>query len=1112
MDRELLDKIIAKVDSEVMSLLKDFQRATVQRVDELFRNGQDRVLVADEVGMGKTMVAKGVIARMARLRFEEGDDLVKIVYVCSNQAIANQNISEFDIFDTGYDDVSTTRLSMQHLMIAKQEQQKKDDQYIQLIPLTPSTSFRQTAGCGSARERIVMCAVLRRLPCFVQYADQLEKMLIFGAPSAWRNSYQYWDNLVHEYESYGEKVAIYEGLMAEAYSGLLNEILEHLKVRPDLHKDRFGRASGDRDLIIKLRKTFAEISVDLLNPDLVIMDEFQRFRFLINNPDPETRCLTDKFLLKKTDKLADKVRVLLLSATPYKLYSTLDELGDTNDDSHYQEFLDVMGFLNGHDSHFHDVWMNYSSELKELNRDRLSVLMMKKRDAEDAMYETVCRTERISVMGDGDYTDDSSKNTPLEISTNDIKSHLEANKLLQNTDLRIHFPLDYIKSCPYALSYMQKYSTKRSITDYFRRHPDEINLARSPLLWIDRNKIRRYDVLPTVNARLERLKKELFKKNEHLLLWVPPCYPYYSFGGVYMGADDFSKILVFSSWEMVPKMISTLISYEEERYTVRKLIDKKEREVDASTTTYFAKRRYPQPRLKITAKSLSALTLLYPSKKLAKIYAPLDDMRDGLTSLPLLEKKLTERISALLESLPAPSDSLRIDKRWYYLAPMLLDIQDDSDYVRKWLDSLDGWSVLDGRLEDEDSTIKKRLDSLVALLSDKESIRSLGRRPDDLIQNLVNMTLGSPAICLLRANDDNVRVATETAYSFMNYFNSPETTAVVELANLSRKRSDDDHWEAVLEYCKNGNFQSMIDEYVHLLTRGEGLKNNEKAKVFYANLSIALNLHGAQYVVESFPEFSRRISSKVSIDEEDSVKTRLRTHFAVGFSKGVDRNEKDTFSEERGDRKAHVRIAFNAPFWPFVVASTSIGQEGLDFHQYCRKIMHWNLPSNPVELEQREGRINRFKCLAIRKNVANKYGDAILTDASGEKDPWTIMFHEAEQERKDGQSELIPFWCFGQNQTVKIERILAQYPISKDEVIYERLIKILSLYRLTMGQSRQEELLDYIFKEFKDVDQLKDLFIDLSPYNKQQNKVLKDEKCGQLQLSGRDANHDFKRE
>ena len=76
-------------------------------------------------------------------------------------------------------------------------------------------------------------------------------------------------------------------------------------------------------------------------------------------------------------------------------------------------------------------------------------------------------------------------------------------------------------------------------------------------------------------------------------------------------------------------------------------------------------------------------------------------------------------------------------------------------------------------------------------------------------------------------------------------------------------------------------------------------------------------------------------------------------------------------------RKENIRNAFNSPMRPFVLATTSIGQEGLDFHNYCCVIMHWNLPSNPIDLEQREGRINRFKCLAIRQNVAGQYGESV---------------------------------------------------------------------------------------------------------------------------------------
>ena len=45
-------------------------------MDYLFRHNQNRVLVADEVGMGKTLIARGAIVKTARLRIEEKDDSV----------------------------------------------------------------------------------------------------------------------------------------------------------------------------------------------------------------------------------------------------------------------------------------------------------------------------------------------------------------------------------------------------------------------------------------------------------------------------------------------------------------------------------------------------------------------------------------------------------------------------------------------------------------------------------------------------------------------------------------------------------------------------------------------------------------------------------------------------------------------------------------------------------------------------------------------------------------------------------------------------------------------------------------------------------------------------
>ena len=94
------------------------------------------------------------------------------------------------------------------------------------------------------------------------------------------------------------------------------------------------------------------------------------------------------------------------------------------------------------------------------------------------------------------------------------------------------------------------------------------------------------------------------------------------------------------------------------------------------------------------------------------------------------------------------------------------------------------------------------------------------------------------------------------------------------------------------------------------------------------------------------------------------------------------------------------------------------------------------------------------------------------------------MFQIAEKkEKKAGCSDLLPYWGLRDGKDmVKIERIVPMYPFSRDELSYERLIKILSLYRLTLGQARQEELLEYIFSNVEDIDSLKGLFLNLSPY------------------------------
>ena len=66
---------LAAIDERIMKGLKPFQRATAEHIAHIFRT-RKRVLLADEVGLGKTLVARSVVAKVARLRSEEGDDFV----------------------------------------------------------------------------------------------------------------------------------------------------------------------------------------------------------------------------------------------------------------------------------------------------------------------------------------------------------------------------------------------------------------------------------------------------------------------------------------------------------------------------------------------------------------------------------------------------------------------------------------------------------------------------------------------------------------------------------------------------------------------------------------------------------------------------------------------------------------------------------------------------------------------------------------------------------------------------------------------------------------------------------------------------------------------------
>ena len=142
--------------------LKDFQRATVDYVfDRLY--GADptkRFLVADEVGLGKTLVARGVIAQARSSTSRTTVERIDVVYVCSNAEIARQNIRRLNV--TG-DETSTRDPDHTAAARAPPPDRLRDPQPVNFVSFTPGTSFDLGWSTGVARERALLLGCLSGL-------------------------------------------------------------------------------------------------------------------------------------------------------------------------------------------------------------------------------------------------------------------------------------------------------------------------------------------------------------------------------------------------------------------------------------------------------------------------------------------------------------------------------------------------------------------------------------------------------------------------------------------------------------------------------------------------------------------------------------------------------------------------------------------------------------------------------------------------------------------------------------------------------------------------------------------------------------------------------------
>ena len=332
----------------VLSDLKDFQRRTARWTFERMFAEEDpatRFLVADEVGLGKTHVAKGVVAQVIEHLRHSGDERHDIVYVCSNAAIARQNVRK--LVPAGIEPLEgIERLTM--LPLARLDHGDARRTGVNLLAITPGTSLKFGRSTGRFRERCLAYAFLRASWGARAMTAPARRIFWSGVrvdPDEWLRWYerQYRSRITG---SLGEFDKLLEQVEQSRRAGgrptlrdLFDKLVEGLawkrKFPDDLHEPR-------KELIGEVRRIMATVGIAALQPDLVILDEFQRFKDLLR-PDPHNFAaeLAHRLFNYEDPKTGRATRTLLLSATPYRMYTTGDEL----DSDHYRDFLDTCSFL-----------------------------------------------------------------------------------------------------------------------------------------------------------------------------------------------------------------------------------------------------------------------------------------------------------------------------------------------------------------------------------------------------------------------------------------------------------------------------------------------------------------------------------------------------------------------------------------------------------------------------------------------------------------------------------------------------------------------------------------------------------------------------------------------
>lgn len=1028
--------------------LAQFQEAAVQHIVERLRDkdGSRRMLLADEVGLGKTVVARGVIEKL----LERRRNPLTVIYLCSNAEIAEQNRTKLDP-NSRKPIGRVTELALER---------RDGDGHLLLYSFTPGTSLKE--GTGLAWERRLLLYLLQRIYGVEVWAKAWREF--FRCAAGEERWYRDTARVALSQEFERKTATAFQAELAAAWRELHWDGRRAVTLLRELvpifdSTDRDARTARNQ-LVALLRGEMQRVALRHLRPDLVVLDEVQRFRDVLEEAENPTHIAAELF--------ARRVPVLILSATPYRALTLGHELTEGGT-SHHEDFFKTLEFLFDKDRESPRRIRTHLKEFGERLRkpdlaERLDPdLLGFKRRLEEDLTKVICRTERNwYVLDRRKGIDDSISDSGVLPGQGELEEFFRLHQGLPSW-AGMGQVTEFWKSSPSLLTFLDgNYQLLKKLRDSDIKVPRELLTPASDV-----------SSLTDRNHRIARVVDvALGPDGVAPRLWTAPTYTYYS--DDFFGQSRPRKLLVFSGWRFVPKAVAIVAS----RVAENRLGGQED---NPTQPLRFTERR-----------SFHTFDVCFSSPALTEVgrVAYLERLGVGRSQAGELVEAAAQVLRTQLKAAGIEVVNRGGDPVWQ----VVMRLERKQGRAPQIIEALEAWVESDGDGKASDPVVQHQEGATEWLAADRPRLQLSEAR----LQHLALVAAFSPANCVLRALESvyGSDEAGESLPSIMalclgpmrRYFNRPHVQQIIRQHRFRMPwrqmsgESDPGFAERTLVYAADAHLQAVLDEYVYLQRHAAQADTVEKAVTQLAD-------------VWTLSRGSPRTNGAQGFGDKVRIKLEAETHathFALAFGEDVSKDSGPDADEDKL-RKSVVREAFNSPFWPFVLATTSVGQEGLDFHLYCRDVLHWNLPSNPVDLEQREGRINRRDCLAVRESIARDWPltrpEVASSRESSQRNPWVSVFdvirdHDDLQKYKHG---LFPHWvyeCQNPKDTVRIQRHVPLFSTSRDAAKYERLKTGLALYRLVFGQMNQEDLLDSLHRQVREVDSVEQekVFRRLSSY------------------------------